>query len=365
MHVTMVKKQLASGAACDKCIMAEGLLRDRGLWERIDRVVWAVEGQPDSEGMRLGQRFGVANAPFFVVRDRAGDESIVESTLHLMRALGPHGDSHARDSKAPSLSAPSAPIVSKQELDAVAPKLAASQPLDVVRYMLERFGRECAIAWSGAEDVVLIDMAARSGFEYSVFCLDTGRLHPETYRLIDKVRKHYGIEVELMAPETQALQAFVRKKGLFSFYEDGHQECCAVRKVEPLKRALSGYRAWLTGQRKDQSPATRGEVPVVQEDATFIGKLGTQAPLIKSNPLANWSSARVWSYIREHGVPYNELHERGFVSIGCEPCTRATLPGQHEREGRWWWEEATKKECGLHSAAPEPPVLQPALERDL
>jgi phosphoadenosine phosphosulfate reductase len=287
--------------------------------------------------MQLSARFGVSTAPFFVVRDDAGHEQAIESTLKLMRVVTPM-DQSTRGA------------LSQGELAAVAPKLQQSEPLDVVRYALERFGRECAIAWSGAEDVVLIDLAARSGFDYSVFCLDTGRLHPETYRFIEKVRKHYGISIEMMAPETAPLQAFVRQKGLFSFYEDGHQECCAVRKVAPLKRALSGYRAWMTGQRRDQSPATRGELPVIQEDPSFTGKDGQ---LTKLNPVANWSSAQVWAYIRKHEVPYNELHERGFVSIGCEPCTRATLPGQHEREGRWWWEDATRKECGLHSVAPK------------
>jgi len=340
MHVTMVKKKLASGQACDKCVQAEDLLRSRGLWGRIDTVVWAIEGDSCSEGMQLSARFGVATAPFFVVRDEAGIESTIESTLKLMRAITPM-DQSARTA------------LSDAELLAVSAKLDSSAPLDIVRYALERFGRECAIAWSGAEDVVLIDLAARSGFDFSVFCLDTGRLHPETYRFIDKVRKHYGVSIELMAPETLALQAFVRQKGLFSFYEDGHQECCAVRKVQPLKRALGGYRAWMTGQRKDQSPATRTELPVIQHDAAFSGKDGR---LTKLNPLANWSSAEVWAYIRKHEVPHNELHARGFVSIGCEPCTRATLPGQHEREGRWWWEEATQKECGLHSLAPKPPA---------
>jgi phosphoadenosine phosphosulfate reductase len=128
-----------------------------------------------------------------------------------------------------------------------------------------------------------------------------------------------------------------------------------VRKVEPLKRALLGYDAWMTGQRQDQSPATRGDVPVLQLDPSFEGKNGV---LAKLNPLSRYSSAQVWQYIRAHDVPYNELHERGFVSIGCEPCTRAVLPGQHEREGRWWWEDATRKECGLHSAQPpKPPGL--------
>jgi phosphoadenosine phosphosulfate reductase len=118
-----------------------------------------------------------------------------------------------------------------------------------------------------------------------------------------------------------------------------------IRKVEPLRRTLSGLRAWATGQRRDQSPATRAAIAVVERDRTFSGLEG---PLVKLNPLAGWTSAQTWSYIRENDIPFNELHERGFVSIGCEPCTRATLPGEHERAGRWWWEETTKRECGLH-----------------
>ena len=336
MHVTMVKKQLASGLPCQKCIQAEELLRGRGLWNRVDRIAVAVEGDPSSEGMRLGQRFGVETAPFFVVRDAAGDEQAVVSTIKLMQIL------------APVVPVATQPAVTPEELSRLVGSLSHAEPQEIVQRAFDRFGAECAIAWSGAEDVVLIDMAVRSGLPFSVFSLDTGRLHPETYRFIDAVRKHYGIEIELMAPDAQPLQAFVRKKGLFSFYEDGHGECCGIRKVEPLKRALRGYRAWMTGQRRDQSP-TRAAVSVLQVDAAFEGKTGQ---LLKWNPLANWSSAQVWTYIRNHGVPYNELHERGFVSIGCEPCTRPVLPGQHEREGRWWWEAATQKECGLHTAPP-------------
>jgi len=138
----------------------------------------------------------------------------------------------------------------------------------------------------------------------------------------------------------------VKEKGLFSFYQDGHKECCGIRKVEPLKRALGTLDAWVTGQRRDQSPSTRAEVAVVEVDPVF-SQPGHE--LIKFNPLANWSSRQVWDYIRENNVPFNPLHVQGFVSIGCEPCTRPVLPGQHEREGRWWWEDQTKKECGLHA----------------
>ena len=333
----MVKKQLLSGQPCGKCLQAEELLRGRGLWDRIDEVVTAVEGEPASEGFRLGARFGVETAPFFIVRDAAGHEEALVSTLKLVQVLAP-----------PSNSVSARGRVSPQEFAKLTNSLSAAEPEEIVRAAFDRHGAECAIAWSGAEDVVLIDMAVRSGLPFSVFSLDTGRLHPETYRFIDRVRKHYGIEIELMAPDAQKLQPFVRKKGLFSFYEDGHGECCGIRKVEPLKRALREYRSWMTGQRRDQSP-TRAAVLVLQEDASFEGKEGQ---LLKWNPLANWSSARVWEYIRKNGVPYNELHERGFVSIGCEPCTRPVLPGQHEREGRWWWEAATQKECGLHVTPP-------------
>ena len=148
-----------------------------------------------------------------------------------------------------------------------------------------------------------------------------------------------------MSPDAQALQALVKEKGLFSFYKDGHKECCGIRKVEPLKRRLATLDAWISGQRKDQSPSTRSEVPVIEIDE---GNSTEARTLIKFNPLANWSSKEVWDYIRLSEVPYNPLHERGFVSIGCQPCTRPVLPNQHEREGRWWWEEETQKECGLH-----------------
>jgi len=224
-------------------------------------------------------------------------------------------------------------------------KLAGESPRAILKAALQGYDN-IAISFSGAEDVVLIEMAHKLTDNLKVFTLDTGRLHPETYEFIERVRKHYGINIEVLFPDTNEVQDLVNQKGMFSFYEDGHSECCGVRKVNPLKRKLAGVDAWITGQRKDQSPGTRNEVPVVQEDATFSGPGKT---LIKFNPLANWTSKEVWDYIRISEAPYNELHEKGFVSIGCQPCTRPVLPGQHEREGRWWWEEATQKECGLHA----------------
>ena len=209
-----------------------------------------------------------------------------------------------------------------------------------------------AISFSGAEDVVLIDLAvaALPGRRIPVFSLDTGRLHPETHRFIEAVRERYPIDLELLLPDAEEVAALVRAKGLFSFYRDGHGECCAVRKIQPLRHRLARLDAWITGQRVDQS-VTRAELPVRQPDRVFST---AQHQLQKFNPLAAWRSADVWDYIRRHDVPHNSLHERGFHSIGCEPCTRAIGPHQHEREGRWWWEREEEKECGLHDQNVQP-----------
>jgi phosphoadenosine phosphosulfate reductase len=223
---------------------------------------------------------------------------------------------------------------------------ASKSPQDILKLAFEHFGDDLWISFSGAEDVVLVDMAWKLNKNVKVFSLDTGRLHPETYRFIEQAREHYGISIELLSPEAAAVEALVKAKGLFSFYKDGHGECCGVRKIAPLRRKLSSVRAWATGQRRDQSPGTRSQVAAVEVDAAFST---ADKPLYKFNPLANMSSEEVWGYIRMLELPFNTLHERGFISIGCEPCTRPVLPNQHEREGRWWWEEATQKECGLHA----------------
>jgi len=225
-------------------------------------------------------------------------------------------------------------------------QLGAAEPPAIVERALDRFD-SIAISFSGAEDVILVDMAAQLGIDFRVFSLDTGRLHPETYRYLDTVRDHYGIGIEIAFPESGAVEQLVNAKGLSSFHADGHKECCQVRKVAPLRRKLAGFDAWITGQRRDQSVGTRTDVAVVELDGAFSTP---QRPLVKFNPLASWSSAQVWDYIRRHDVPYNPLHAQGFTSIGCEPCTRAVLPNQHEREGRWWWEATADKECGLHAA---------------
>ena len=218
-------------------------------------------------------------------------------------------------------------------------------PEEIISLALETVDN-IAISFSGAEDVVLIDMAVQINPDVKVFSLDTGRLHAETYRYLEQVRQHYGIDLDVVSPVGADVEKLVREKGLYSFYQDGHKECCSVRKVAPLRRKLATLDGWITGQRKDQSIGTRTEIPVIQDDPSFSSE---SHRLLKFNPLANWSSAQVWDYIRSNEVPYNPLHAQGFTSIGCEPCTRAVLPNQHEREGRWWWEDAADKECGLHA----------------
>ena len=234
--------------------------------------------------------------------------------------------------------------MSKYDLNHWQQALAGKKPLAILKNALAHFDA-IAIAFSGAEDVVLIDMASKIREGLQVFTLDTGRLHSETYEFIEKVRNHYPIALEILSPDTKAVQDLVSQKGLFSFYRDGHQECCGIRKVEPLKRKLKTLDAWITGQRRDQNLDTREALAEVELDTAFAGRSGQ---LVKFNPLANWTSAQVWDYIEAYQVPYNELHRHGYRSIGCQPCTRPTLPHQHEREGRWWWEDTAKKECGIH-----------------
>ncbi|MFC1664996.1 phosphoadenylyl-sulfate reductase [Pseudomonadota bacterium] len=230
-------------------------------------------------------------------------------------------------------------------IDGFSTKMNDWEPQKILDWAFEQFDN-MAISFSGAEDVVLIDMAKRLHSDVRVFSLDTGRLHPQTYQFVERVREHYEIEIDIMLPEQVALEKLLSKKGLFSFYQDGHKECCAIRKVGPLRRKLYTLDAWITGQRKDQSVGTRTALPIVEQDPAFSTPTHT---LVKFNPLANWSSSQVWQYIRENDVPYNELHSKGYTSIGCEPCTRSVVPNQHEREGRWWWENVEDKECGLHS----------------
>ncbi|XP_076933721.1 5'-adenylylsulfate reductase 1, chloroplastic-like [Bidens hawaiensis] len=279
------------------------------------------------------------------------DRSVSLKRFVAVKALS--SESRRNGATVPSAATTFAPDVIEKSVEVVdfeklAKDLENSSPLEIMDKALEKYGNEIAIAFSGAENFALIEYAHLTGRPYRVFSLDTGRLNPETYKFFDAVEKHYNIRIEYMFPDSVEVQALVRTKGLFSFYEDGHQECCRVRKVRLLRRALKGLRAWITGQRKDQSPGTRSEVPLVQVDPVFEGLDGGSGSLVKWNPVANVAGNDIWNFLRTMGVPVNSLHAQGYVSIGCEPCTRAVLPGQHEREGRWWWEDAKAKECGLH-----------------
>lgn len=192
-----------------------------------------------------------------------------------------------------------------------------------------------------AEDMVLTDLILKAQLPIAIFSLETGRLHPETLAVLDAVKAKYGYDVQLYRPQTEAVDAYVAQNGKDAFYNsiEMRRECCRIRKVEPLGRALAGKKAWVTGQRRAQS-ATRSDL-AIQEDDPAHG-------MVKFNPLADWSEDDVWNYIRANDVPYNALHDQGFPSIGCAPCTRAIQPGEDVRAGRWWWENPESKECGLH-----------------
>jgi phosphoadenosine phosphosulfate reductase len=219
---------------------------------------------------------------------------------------------------------------------------------DGLRYALEAFGSGLRVACSlGAEDMVVLHEAARAGLDAGVsprvFLLDTGRLHQETYDLLDRARTRYRLDIEVFAPEASMVESLVRTKGPNSFYEsvDNRRECCGVRKVAPLARALLGAEAWVTGLRREQA-ASRSDVRLVEADPANGG-------LLKISPLAHWTHERVWDFVREHGVPVHALHAKGYPSIGCAPCSRAVVSGEDPRAGRWWWEQEGHKECGLHA----------------
>ena len=193
----------------------------------------------------------------------------------------------------------------------------------------------------GAEDMVLTDLINKYQPSIEMFSLDTGRLPQETYDLMQKVRAHYSVPLKIFFPATQTVEKYVALNGVNGFYDsvELRKSCCHMRKVEPLSRALAGKRAWITGMRREQA-ATRGVLQVSGFDA--------DNGLQKFNPLLDWSNADVWKYLKQYEVPYNELHDRFYPSIGCAPCTRAITPGEDIRSGRWWWENAQNKECGLH-----------------
>jgi thioredoxin-dependent adenylylsulfate APS reductase len=216
------------------------------------------------------------------------------------------------------------------------------EPEGVLRWAYENFGRVAIVASFQAESSVIIDMASRIRPDLQVVTLDTGRLPQETHDMIDRVRDRYRIAIQVVQPDPEEVRELVAAHGSNLFYQspDLRRRCCDVRKSQPLARALRGYDAWVTGVRREQA-TTRAQTQTVAVDTEHDG-------IAKIAPLAGWSKAQVWDYIREHDLPYHALYDQGYTSIGCQPCTRATAAGEDDRAGRWWWEQNEAKECGLH-----------------
>ena len=215
--------------------------------------------------------------------------------------------------------------------------------LEILKWALDEFGDRIALASSfGAEDVALIEMLARLTKHPRVFVIDTGRLHEATYDVMERIRVRYGVALEVYFPQREAVEQLEREEGLYSFRQslEARHACCFIRKVEPLGRAVSGLDAWITGMRREQS-VTRTQTAALESDPLHPG-------VVKVNPLIDWTGEQVWEYLREHDIPYNALHDLGYPSVGCEPCTRPVQPGERPRSGRWWWEAPEQKECGLH-----------------
>ncbi|WP_369804190.1 phosphoadenylyl-sulfate reductase [Siphonobacter sp. SORGH_AS_0500] len=223
------------------------------------------------------------------------------------------------------------------------PQLEALNPAEAIELLTRQFPGKVVFSTSlGQEDQVITDFIYRNNLPVRVFTLDTGRLFQQTYDLLDATRAKYNHSIETYFPNTQRVEALVQEKGFNSFYYsvENRKECCFIRKIEPLKRALAGAEIWITGLRAEQSE-NRADMPILEWDK------GNQ--LIKYNPLIHWTYDEVLAYLEKYRVPDKPLHRQGFISIGCACCTRAIEPGEHPRAGRWWWEES-KKECGLHSA---------------
>jgi len=222
-------------------------------------------------------------------------------------------------------------------------KFQNSKPEDVIAFFLENYERDAALSSSlGAEDQVLTDMMFKIKKDSNIFTLDTGRLHPETYNVMDETNLKYNVKLNVIFPKNEDVEKLYQTQGINGHFEsiENRKNCCGIRKMEPLKRALKPLKVWFTGLRAAQS-VTRTDMPIVELDENF--------DVIKVNPLINWSEEDVWEYINKNNVPYNKLHKQGYPSIGCAPCTRPVKEGEDIRSGRWWWENPEHKECGLNA----------------
>jgi len=223
------------------------------------------------------------------------------------------------------------------------PEVDGLSPQEIILAGVKAASGRVSMACSfSVEDVVVVDMLQKIAPQVRVFALDTGRLNEETYQVADSVRIRYDLHIDWYFPERQAVESLERGKGLFSFREtlENRHECCRIRKVEPLQRALKGLGGWVVGLRREQS-VTRANLQALEVDQAHGG-------IIKISPLVNWTEKDVWEYAEKHALPINRLHRMGYPSIGCAPCTRAIEPGEDLRAGRWWWENPEHKECGLH-----------------
>lgn len=230
----------------------------------------------------------------------------------------------------------------KEKVDELNQRFKDSTPQEVLVYFLKEYEGKIALSSSlSIEDQVLTHMIVSINPKTRIFTLDTGRLFPQTYQLIDRTNLTYNIKIEVFFPDYHEVQKMVREEGINLFYNsiESRHRCCAIRKLEPLKRAFQGLDVWICGLRHQQS-VTRKNMQLVEWDDMH--------GLIKINPLINWTEDEVRQYIKQHHVPYNKLFDKGYPSVGCEPCTRAVEPGEDPRSGRWWWEAPGKRECGLH-----------------
>ncbi len=232
--------------------------------------------------------------------------------------------------------------MTKEQIEELNQQFANAQPVDVITYFLNQYKDKIALSSSlGAEDQILTQMVTSVTPDARIFTLDTGRLFPETYDLIDRTSKKYKVDIDIYFPQAEDVEEMVKTKGINLFFDsiENRKLCCQIRKLEPLKRAFKGLDAWICGLRADQS-VTRSDIQIVEWD--------DNNDILKINPLAFWSEEEVWDYIKANGVPVNPLHKKGYPSIGCQPCTRAIMPGEDIRAGRWYWENPDTKECGLH-----------------
>ena len=354
MKIIMVKKIMEDGQDCKKCREVSQRLEEGNELKFIDEIIYADVRDPDSNGIKVAKDRNIEIAPFFIVEEN-GQESIYKTYMQFKRKVLQKVIEKAdveieEKRKAKIQEEPidlpqyktKRELKSSLDIEKLNEDFNSKTPQEVLKWALSELHPQIALAWSGAEDVAIVDMMIKINPKARIFTLDTGRLNCETYEVIDKVRAKYGINVEVLFPDAEKVEEMVQKGGVNLFYKgvENRKTCCKVRKVQPLQRQLSTLDGWITGLRKDQA-VTRTVMKKIEIDETFGG-------IIKVNPLADWTHKDVWDYIRENDVPYNKLHDKNYPSIGCEPCTRSVKSGEDIRAGRWWWETPDSKECGLH-----------------